>query len=80
MEKTMLERFLAWADSRHFVSVRAFTLYATVWMTYQITVQAWHFAQISTFDGVGTAAVIGAVTAPFAALQGFVFNAYMKGK
>jgi len=49
-------------------------------MTSQTTVQAWQFAHTSQLDGVGTAAVIAAVTAPLAALQVFVFNSYMKGK
>ena len=70
--------FWDWVDKR--AVVRRIVLFVTLWMTWQITVQAWLFAYSSTFDGMGTAAVIAAVTAPFAALQGFVFNSYVKGK
>lgn len=72
--------FLKWADNRHFISVRAFVIYATVWMTWKATEQAWIFASHSTLDGVGTAAVVAAVTAPVAALQGFVFRDYIASK
>lgn len=73
-----MTRFWDWVDSR--AVVRRSVLFITLWMTYEITVQAWAFAHTSTFDGVGTAAVIAAVTAPFAALQAFVFNSYVRGK
>jgi len=49
-------------------------------MTWLVTHQAWIFAQSSTFDGLGTAAVIAAIVAPTAALQGFAFQAYTKGR
>lgn len=74
----MIVRFWDWIDDR--AVVRRAVLFITLWMTYSITVQAWNFAHTSTFDGTGTAAVIAAVTAPFAALQAFVFNTYVKGK
>ena len=73
-----MTHFWDWVDSR--AVVRRTVLFITLWMTYEITKQAWLFAHTSSFDGVGTAAVIAAVTAPFAALQGFVFNSYVKGK
>ena len=73
-----MNSFWDWVDSR--AVVRRLVLFITLWMTYEITIQAWVFAKSSTFDGVGTAAVIAAVTAPFAALQGFVFSTYVKGK
>lgn len=76
----MLNKFICWCDSRNFVSVRAFTLYVTIWMTWEATRQAWIFAASSHLDGMGTAAVIAAVTAPVAALQGFVFRDYIASK
>lgn len=76
----MLDKFLTWCDDRNFVSVRSFTLYATVWMTWKATEQAWLFAANSHLDGMGTAAVVAAVTAPVAALQGFVFRDYIASK
>lgn len=73
-----MNSFWDWVDSR--AVVRRLVLFITLWMTYEITIQAWVFAKSSTFDGVGTAAVIAAVTAPFATLQGWVFSIYVKGK
>jgi hypothetical protein len=66
-----------WLERKNFVSIHAFMLYATMWMTWRITEQAWAYAFAShTSSGVEAAAVIGAVTVPFAALQGFVFKIY----
>lgn len=72
--------FIAWADRRHFVSVRALTLYVTLWMTWRAFAWAAAFAHTTTLDGLATAAVIGAVTAPISYLQKTVFDAYMRGK
>lgn len=78
---TMLCRFLAWADRRHFVSVRAFTLYITLWMTWRAFAWAGEYAFATTnTDGLQIGAVIAAVTAPIATLQGFIFKFYMEGK
>lgn len=73
-------RFVAWCDRRNFVSVRTTVLGVTVWMTWRVTIEAWQFAHMSQFDGVGTAAVIAAVAGPLAALQAFVFKFYMEAK
>lgn len=72
----MRKRFWDWVDSRAIVrrSVLAFTL----WMTWLVTRDAWIFAHSSTFDGMGTAAIVAAITAPVAALQGFAFSTYAK--
>lgn len=75
-----MNRFLAWLDSRHFVSIRAFTLGVTLWMTWDAYQWAADFAAVSTFDSVGTAAVIGAVTGPISLMQGAVFKFYMDAK
>ena len=75
-----MSNFVSWVDRRHFISVRAFTLYVTLWMTWRVTEWAFAFAHISSGSGLETAGVIGAVTAPVCALQGFVFKFYMDAK
>ena len=74
------ERFVAWADKRNFVSVRAFTLYITLWMTWEAFQWAAAFSHTTKLDGLGTAAVVAAVTAPISALQVFIFKAYTESK
>lgn len=70
--------FHDWIDNRSVV--RRLVLFFTLYMTWYGTHMAWQFAKVSTFDGVGTAAVIAAVLAPIAALQGFAFNTYASGR
>lgn len=72
-------RFLAWIDRRNFVSIRGFVLYSTVALTWYATVESIKFATTSHFDGVGTAAVIAAFTAPLAAMQAHVFGTLYGG-
>jgi len=74
----LLDRFWNWIDSRAVVrrTVLAFTLY----MTWYGVHKAWEYAAVSTLDGLGTAAVIAAVLAPIAALQGFAFANYTSGR
>jgi len=74
----MMTKFLDFVDNR--AVVRRLVLLATVWMTVWVTGSAWDFAMLSKFDGLGTAAVIAAVTAPLAALQAAVFSVYAKGR
>ena len=76
----MLNKFICWCDKRNFVSVRSFTLYITIWMTWEATRKAWIFAATSNLDGMGTAAVVAAVTAPLATLQAFAFKDYISSK
>lgn len=78
MLKTAATTILDFIDSRAVVrrSVLGFTLY----MTWYGTKEAWAFAHTSTFDGMGTAAVIAAVLVPIGALQGFAFQQYSKGR
>lgn len=71
-----LMSLLNWAEKKNFLSVRSIALYTCLAMTWIATKQAWLFASTSHFDGVGTAAVIAAVTAPLAALNGMVFAGY----
>lgn len=73
-------RFLQWADSRNLVSVRATVLGVTVWMTWRVTVWAFDLTRLwmlTDKPGIEVAAVIAAVTAPFAALQVFAFRSYL---
>ena len=75
----MIEKFWNWIDSRSVV--RRIVLFFTVfYMTPTVTYSAWLFAHSSHFDGIGTAAIIAAITAPTAALQGFAFRDYINGK
>lgn len=72
--------FLAWCDKRNFISVRTTVLGVTVWMTWRITVWAIAFSNLwllADKDGLQTAAVVAAITAPFAALQAFAFKLYV---
>jgi ABC-type maltose transport system permease subunit len=70
-----------WVERKNFVSVHAGIVYVTMWMTWEITVQAWRFAYATQLtNGVEIAAVIAAVTVPFAALQGFAFSTYTKSR
>lgn len=72
----MIDRILAWFERKNFVSVHALTLYLTLWMTWRAFLWASEFSLASSLDGIGTAAVIAAVTAPISMLQGFIFNVY----
>ena len=74
----MISRFWDWVDNR--TVVRRIVLGCTIYMTFEAVHQAWVFSKISTFDGLGTAAVIAAVTAPVAALQKYAFDTYAKGR
>jgi len=70
-----------WLERKNFVSVHAFLLYVTTWMTWEITIQAWRYAfTTSLTSGIEAAAVIGAVTVPFAALQAAVFKIYSESR
>lgn len=75
-----LSALLAWIDRRHFVSVRSAVLGVTVWMTWEVTRWAFDFAHATKLPGLEAAAVIAAITAPFAALQAAVFKFYMDAK
>lgn len=75
-----MREFIAWVDRRHFISVRGLVVYVTLYMTWEITKWAFTYAHATPLPGLEAAAVIGAVTAPFAALQAAVFGFYMKGK
>lgn len=62
---------------------RTAVLAITLWMTWRVTV--WSFAFTHSVlaakgDMLGAAAMLGAVTAPLAALQGYVFKVYVAAK
>lgn len=75
-----LGRFIGWADRHSFISVRAFTLYITLLMTWEAFQWAGQYAFTAKLDGIGIAAVIAAVTAPISALQGFIFKFYVENR
>ncbi len=45
-----------------------------------VVYMGWDFAKVSRFDGLGTAAVIAAFTAPFAIIQTAAFREYLGAK
>lgn len=71
-------RFWNWVDDRQIV--RRCVIWVTIYMTWEAGVHGWAFAKVSTFDGIGTAAVIASITAPLAVLQKSAFEAYMSLK
>jgi hypothetical protein len=76
----MVNRALSWLERKNFISVHAMTLYVTVWMTWRAFLWAGEYAFATTLDGIGTAAVIAAVTAPISAMQVFVFKTYSESR
>lgn len=76
--KEATSHFWDWIDSR--AVVRRLVLGYTLWMTWYGVHEAVQFAYQSKFDGVGTAAIIAAILAPIAALQGFAFANYTNGR
>ena len=71
---------IAWLERKNFIAVRSLVLYVCVYMTWQATLAAWEFAHSSNLDGFAIAAVIGAVTGPIAALNGYVFRWYSESR
>lgn len=71
--------FWNFVDSR--AIVRRVTLGVTLWMTWKSFTWATVFAaSYQVGAGVDMGAVIAAVTAPIAALQGYVFKVYSDGR
>ena len=71
---------IAWLERKNFISVRSLVLYVSVYLTWEATLAAWAFAHASRFDGMGTAAIIGAVTGPITLLNGLVFKWYSESR
>lgn len=76
--KEATSSFWNFIDSR--AVVRRLVLGFTLWMTWYGVHEAVLFAYQSKFDGVGTAAIIAAILAPIAALQGLAFSTYTNGR
>ena len=72
------KKFLDFIDER--AVVRRLVLLFTLYMTWLGTTGAFAFAIVSKFDGMSTAAIIIAILAPLAALQGFAFNSYTNSR
>lgn len=79
----MLERtrtagthFWDWVDNR--AVAHRIVLLISIWLTVTETWHAWEFAQMSKFDGQGTALIIAAVLVPLMAFQKFAFEMYSK--
>lgn len=75
-----LDRFLAYVDRRHFVSVRAFTLAATVYLLFEVSRWATAFAAVSDKTGTEIALIITAATGPATLLAGHVLKWYVQSK
>lgn len=74
----MITRFWDWVDSRSIT--RRIVLFVTLWMTWAAFIWAAGFAEATDKAGLEVAAIIAAVTAPIAALQGFIFKVYAEGR
>lgn len=72
----MLERFWDWVDAR--AIIRRTVLFVVLWMTWRVTEWSFSFAfdAMNAGKGMEVAAMLAAVTMPFAALQAFVFKWY----
>lgn len=75
-----MNRALAWLERKNFISVHSLTLYITIWMSWEAFERMSAYAIVSRLDGIGTAAVIAAITAPITALQVFVFRVYSESR
>jgi hypothetical protein len=62
-----------------FQLVRRFSLAWTLVLTHETYRWAFTFAAANAADGVGTAAILGAILGPLSVLQGYVFGQYVKG-
>lgn len=74
----MIDRFWDWVDTRSIV--RRIVLFVTLWMTWAAFIWAAGFAEATDKSGVEVGLIIAAVTAPIAALQGFVFKVYSESR
>lgn len=74
-----MTRFFQWLETRLDEGgwVRRTYLVAASIMTWKVTIWSMVFAEVSKLPGVETAAVIGAVGVPIAAVQTFAFQNYL---
>lgn len=76
-----LTRFWDWIDSRGVI--RRGVLGLTIWMLYEASVWAHHYALLALDKGktdAGVAAIMAAITAPATLLAGYVFKAYLESR
>lgn len=81
MMMKILTMFWDWIDNR--AIIRRGTLLFTLWMTFWVTYGCIEFAVIALankYDGLHVAAIITAIMAPTAALQGFALRDYSNSK
>ena len=74
----LVKSFLDFIDQR--AVVRRLVLIATVWMTWRSFLWAAEYADQTVLSGTEAGLIIAAVTAPIAALQGFIFKVYADGR
>ena len=72
------KRFWDWVDTRQII--RRIVVIFTLVMSVVAVLKGFDFAMVSKFDGLGTAAIITAFTAPVAYLQKAAFDAYLSTK
>lgn len=77
-----MTRLFQWLETRLDEGgwVRRTYLVAASVMTWKVTIWSMVFAEVSKLPGVETAAVIGAVGVPIAAVQKFAFDAYLDSR
>jgi hypothetical protein len=84
MEDRREHELKRWFLEKNFVSVHAFILYATLYLTYESFIWAGQFAmklpEGALTSGIGPAAIIAAVTGPVTALQVFAFKTYSESR
>lgn len=51
----------------------------TLYLVVNTISEAWHFAATTSFDAIGTAAIIGAIFAPLSGLMGFSLKYHHQG-
>jgi hypothetical protein len=73
-----IDKALDWVNNHSII--RRVVLFITLWMTWEAFHWASQYAYTTKLDGVGTAAVIAAVTGPISVLQGYVFKVYAGGR
>lgn len=77
----LLETIVEWEE--RLAIRRSVVLFVTLWMTWRAFTWAAEYASrvaLTETNAIAAAAMIAAVTAPIAVLQGYVFKAYIDSK
>ena len=69
-----------WAWINEHSIIRRVVLFITLYMTWEAFQWAALFAETTAKSGLEVPGIIAAVTAPIAALQGYVFKIYAQGR